>query len=64
MLFVFQSLRDIDEDLEPAKATDDLDTVIEMMKEPEDKMPPEDVVFLNKAGTCLCFRVSETLIKI
>ena len=48
---MFQSLRDIDQDLEPAKDTEDLDTVIEMMKEPEDKMPPEDLFFLDKTGT-------------
>ena len=40
---MFQSLRDIDQDLEQAKDTDDLDTVIEMMKQPDDKMPPEDL---------------------
>ena len=61
---MFQSLRDIDQDLEPAKDTDDLDTVIEMMKQPDDKVPPEDLFFLDKTGTCLCFRVSETLIRI
>ena len=48
---MFQSLRDVDQDLEPAKDTDDLDTVIEMMKEPAEKMPPEDVFFLDKTGT-------------
>ena len=48
---MFQSLRDIDQDLEPAKNADDLDTVIEMMKEPDDQMPPEDLFYLDKAGT-------------
>ena len=61
---MFQSLRDIDQDLEPAKDTDDLDTLIEMMNEPEDKLPPDNLFFLDKADTYLCFRVSETLIRI